>query len=128
MDDKYQIVSHGTSFKSGNVNDTTLEVQDATGLTHGIVKWPTYNCQVCSYIYFIGLTHHTIGNQKKIIKDLFSKVGKRLMIIDVNTAYENKVENLFPVSTHLFKNPYKNTNGSSMTMYLINIKQAIDNW
>ena len=94
----------------------------------GVVGSPTSNCQWTSIFYMVGiLTGTTKQEQKIIIKQLWEKHKKRMMLIDLNANLELKFEDLFPKETHVIKHPYVSTNNSQMILYLVKTLQ-ISNW
>lgn len=92
----------------------------------GICPTPTSNCQVSSIAAFADL-YDAIENYTDVLKKVGEKVGKKLMLIDVNsTTNAGKAANagtLFEKEAILFKQGYKSTNGSDMIMLLVNVRQ-----
>lgn len=81
---------------------------------------PTANCQIGSFYNFVTLLHENKETQIEILKFTKNSGGlKAQMIIDINRTYEKKVEELIPEDMIVFKQQYRSTNESLMTMYLV---------
>ena len=85
---------------------------------------PFLNCQ----IYSIGCTNNIIcnsDNAEKVFIEIGTKInGKNMVMIDVDSYYENTVEKMFNGYINI-KTPYVSTSGSFMTIYLIKIQEWI---
>ena len=89
-----------------------------------ISSTPFSNCQ----IFTIGQFEAVINNSK--IQDILTLIQKFIqknqLMVDVVRGYEEKVEKIIPLEFINFKQQYENTSGSSMTMYLIKLKEYED--
>lgn len=102
---------------SGIINIYTDELNNSH-----MVGSPTGNCQIFSIIYANQILHvnYTEAQQKASFKEHYTYSGhKNMMLIDVNTNLESRVEALFGSDYIVFKSPYISTNATKMTIYLI---------
>ncbi len=107
-----------------NIYDNEKDIRPLGG-AH-LYRSPTSNCQFSSISGIQHLLSRT-EDTRSIFKEIFKATSKRLVLIDINTGdnyegkYERKIEEVFKEDRIVFKQPYKSTNGSKMTMYLLNI-------
>lgn len=85
---------------------------------------PFFNCQIASIASFDNLLQY---NDKKNYPITLHKVwslciGKRMLMVDIKYNMEI-LENLFTKGEIVFKQLYTSTNGSNMTMYLLNMEK-----
>lgn len=106
-----------------SISDIFYTIVIPNGCTVYIDKVLHNNCQTFS----IGNVNSFIDNDNRYkneeIIDIFRKcyriAYKNQFLIDINEKYESKIEKLFPEKDIVFKQKYKNSNKSKMTMYLI---------
>ncbi len=86
-----------------------------------IYAGPTSNCQLA----LIGSASALISRLKGkdlilAIKNSVSAVGKRTVLMDIKTQYAKTLEATLPADSFLLNERYKSTNGSDMSIVLIN--------
>lgn len=92
-----------------------------------ITNSPTDNCQICSINSMCMLFEIRYLDSSNIIQsikveDVLKKIYqylKRQVLIDVNRVHELQMEKLVKPEHVVFKQQYKSSNGSAMTMYLL---------
>ncbi len=87
-----------------------------------IIPTPTGNCQVYSIGNSKLLFHHVFTKQEilSILKECQKIGNKNQLLIDIESSYEDKVEDIFSKYHIVFKQQYANTKyGTKMTMYLL---------
>lgn len=101
-------------------------VKNTNGIVHiancscSLLNSPTGNCQISSVQYF----NHLNGWGEILTKEILASFWmatdrKRMLLIDVNSNFENFVETIFPGQLIHTKFPYKSTNGSAMILYFV---------
>lgn len=85
---------------------------------------PTHNCQVFSVGSFDCLLNTLKDEQiTKLIHELAEDhIDKYIMLIDVSSYHEKRVDELYKYSV-ITKTPYVSTNDSDMILYLIKIRE-----
>lgn len=83
-------------------------------------SYPTANCQLGSICPFRPLLKHStdlIGQLKEL------RLIKRLWLIDINRGYLSKTLNIIPAKAIVMQNNYTSSNGSEMTIMIINVSK-----
>lgn len=91
-----------------------------------ITRHVTWNCQVFSIGGFNNLVYRP--DLMDILFDVYWKhaAGKRIMLIDVHTSVAEYFTSKIDKSHIRLKAPYVSTNGSDMTIMMVNLESLFD--
>lgn len=84
----------------------------------------TGNCQLFCVAYAANLL--VFDNKRELFLQIYNKVGKPLMLIDINQFYKKHVYKLFQSHEILIDNNYKSTNGSDMCIMVLNLRTMLN--
>lgn len=103
-----------------------VQVRDRDIGWFGLVGNPTGNCQVSCISYMEALLQ--TDNPIQAMYDLWRSYQKPLWLIDIREELEKTLEKYISKKDIVFKNRYRSTNESEMTMYLVNVGDKFEEW
>ena len=97
------------SFRVATDNFTAYITSGATG-----------NCQHATIAYANSILSDP--KAKEILKYIYGHVtGKRMFLMDINNSYITYLKKIFPANLIRLEAPYTSSNGSLMTIFLVDI-------
>jgi len=114
------------------VKETSYDIYEcgtkSLGRLCSVYPSPTNNCQIQSisgidYVLANLNTEDTITFLHEVYENTAMKT---LFLVDVSSPYLKRIEAIFEPSEMLVKAPYINNTGSSMCLYLLQIKQMLE--
>lgn len=83
---------------------------------------PVGNCQTFSIAFVYKMLEFSDTEVKVIVESLYKDIGKKQILVDIRTELLDKLVLKFtPFSHNIIKTNYMSTNGSNMTLCLIQL-------